>query len=121
MKKNINSKGIIILVVVFGVLICIITNWYNNNEYPNDTYIKMNEINDDKTLIGLSEEEVIELLGEPRYKYVDGENKNNYVYTAGSTVKKSIFGNEYGRKVYDFFIDFNESDKVEYTFIKECT
>lgn len=120
MKKKINSKGIIAL-VVFGVLICIIANWYNNNEYPDDVYIKMNEINDNKTLIGLSEEEVIELLGKPRYEYIDGEHQNNYTYNAGTTTRKSIFGNEYGVKVYDLQIDFDENGKVEYTHIKECT
>ena len=35
----------------------------------------MSAINDNKILIGLSEEEVVELLGEPRHKYTDIEYK----------------------------------------------
>lgn len=39
---------------------------YNyKNETIDNLYIKMKEMVDNKSLIGLSEEEVIELLGEP--------------------------------------------------------
>jgi hypothetical protein len=58
--------------------------------YPNNLYIERNEINDNKTLIGLSEEEVIDLLGEPKFKKEVGGLKH-YTYNAGITVKKSIF------------------------------
>ncbi len=98
-------------------MICIFGKVY---EIPDDVYIKMQEINDNKSLIGLSEE-VVGLLGETRYQYIDGENKQNYVYTAGTTVKKRLLGNSYGRKVYDILIDFDENGKVEHTYIKECT
>lgn len=108
----------IILVIIFGILIYAFGKVY---EIPDDVYIKMQEINDNKSLIGLSEEEVVGLLGEPRYQYIDGENKQNYVYNAGITVKKRLLGNSYGRKVYDFLIDFDENNKVYYTYIKECT
>lgn len=88
--------------------------------YSDNLYKKMNEINDNKTLIGLSEEEVVELLGEPRHKYTDIEYKENYSYDAGATFKKSLFKNNYGRKVYDLHIDFDAEGKVEFVYIKEC-
>lgn len=115
MKKE---TKLIIIVIIFGVLIYILGKVY---EIPDDKYIEMQEINDNKGLIGLSEEEVVELLGEPRYQYIDGEDKQSYVYNAGTTVKKRILGNSFGRKVYDFRINFDENGKVEYTYIKECT
>ena len=108
----------IIIAIIFFILICILGKVY---EIPDDNYIKMQEINENKSLIGLSKEEVVELLGEPRYQYIDGEDKQSYVYNAGTTVKKRILGNSYGRKVYDFRINFDEDGKVEHTYIKECT
>lgn len=76
-------------------------------------------INDNKILIGLSEEEVVELLGEPRHKYTDIEYKENYSYDAGATFKKSLFKNNYGRKVYDLHIDFDAEGKVIGTNIQQ--
>ena len=108
----------IIIAIIFCILICILGKVY---EIPDDNYIKMQEINENKSLIGLSKEEVVELLGEPRYQYIDGEDKQSYVYNAGTTVKKRILDNSYGRKVYDFRINFDEDGKVEHTYIKECT
>ena len=108
----------IIIVIIFCILICILEKVY---EIPDVENIKIQEINDNKSLIGLSEEEVVELLGEPRYQYIDGEDKQSYVYNAGTTVKKRILGNSYGRKVYDFRINFDENGKVKHTYIKECT
>ncbi len=108
----------IIIAIIFCILIYILGKVY---EIPDDNYIKMQEINDNKSLIGLSKEEVAELLGEPRYQYIDVEDKQSYIYNAGTTVKKRILGNSYGRKVYDFRINFDENGKVEHTYIKECT
>ena len=56
--------------------------------YPNDLYIKMNEMVENKSLIGLSETELIELLGEPNFK--SEERVKSYTYSAGSTIKKNI-------------------------------
>lgn len=121
MKKNFKLIGIIIIVIIFFMLICILEKWHNNYEFPNELHIKMSEINNNKSLIGLLEEEVVELLGEPRYKYIDRENKKNYTYSAGKTTQKSFWGKDYGQKVYDLLIDFDENDKVEYTYIKLST
>lgn len=109
----------LLCIVIILIFVCII--WIGHNkEYPDDVYIKMTEINDNKTLIGLSEEEVVELLGEPNDEYIDIENKKNYIYFAGTTIKKSFFTGEYGQKVYELLIDFDASGKVEYAYIKEC-
>ena len=68
-------------------------SWLNNKlqvydyEIMSDPYIEMNEMVDNKRLIGLSEE-VIELLGEPIYKYIGIDNNQNYTYSAGITSKK---------------------------------
>lgn len=115
MRKIIKILGIVIILI----FVCVIGIGHNK-EYPDDVYAKMTEINDNKTLIGLSEEEVIELLGKPDNEYIDIEKKNNYIYFAGATIKKSFFFGEYGRKVYELLIDFDASGKVEYAYIKEC-
>ena len=68
-------------------------SWLNNKlqvydyEIMSDPYIEMNEMVDNKRLIGLSEE-VIELLGEPIYKYIGIDNNQNYTCSAGITSKK---------------------------------
>lgn len=67
-----------------------------------------------------SKEELVELLGKPDNEYIDIEKKNNYIYFAGNTIKKSFFTGEYGRKVYELLIDFDRSGKVEYVYMKEC-
>lgn len=115
MKKILKLLGIVIILI----FICLIGIGHNK-EYPDEVYVKMTEINDNKTLIGLSEEEVVELLGEPNDKYIDIANKNIYVYFAGSTIKKSFFTGEYGQKVYELLIDFDATGKVESTYMKEC-
>ena len=115
MRKIIKILGIVIIFI----FVCVVGIGHNK-EYPDDVYAKMTEINDNNTIIGLSEEEVIELLGKPNYEYIDIENKNNYIYYAGATIKKSFFTGEYGQKVYELLIDFDASGKVEYTYMKEC-
>lgn len=115
MRKIIKILGVVIILII----VCVI-GIEHNKEYPDDVYVKMAEINDKKTIIGLSEEEVIELLGKPDSEYIDIQKKNNYIYFAGATVKKSFFTGEYGRKVYELLIDFDASGKVEYIYMKEC-
>lgn len=107
------------VIIIILIFVCIISIGHNK-EYPDDMYIKMTEVNNNKTLIGLSEEEVIKLLGKPNDEYIDIENQNNYIYYAGSTVKKSLFTGEYGQKVYELLIDFDEDGNVDYTYMKEC-
>lgn len=53
------------------------------NEKPDDLYIKMSEINDSQTLIGLLPEEVVELIGKPEYESKDISGEKLYNYYAG--------------------------------------
>lgn len=123
MKKNIKSISIIIIVIFFCVLIYVVKIGTNNKEIPNDIYIKMSEINDNETLIGLSKEEVIKLLGEPIDKFVDEHHLKNhtyYTYVAGHTFKLFL-GNAYGKKYYALKVLFDENGIVKCTYIKEFT
>ena len=65
MKKILKIIGISIIVLF---VLCGLIFVQDNILYTNDLYIKMNEITDKKSLIGLSETDLIELLGEPKYK-----------------------------------------------------
>lgn len=73
----------------------------------------MKEINDSKRLIGLSKEQVIQLLGKPRGK----EEKDVYYYDAGNITDYLFFGEI---DSYELKIIFDENDKVKYTSIKEA-
>lgn len=115
MKKFIKIIGISIIVLF--ILFCGLLFVQDNILYPNDLYIKRNEINNNKILIGLSEEEVIELLGEPKFKSEGG--RKTYTYSAGTTVKKSILVGEYQPRYYDLQINFDENNKVNYTGIMQ--
>jgi len=95
-------------------VICVIISveltplWYKYiRARPDDTYIKMKEINDNKSLIGLSKEQVIELLG---------EQKNNdseiYTYSAGKVTNYITLGTN---DFYYLKIIFDENGKVEST------
>ena len=77
-------KIIIPIIVVLLIFIIFINIYHQKND---DLYMKMNLINDNKTLIGLSKEQVVELLGEPEKTY-----KQVYVYDAGYIFKEISFG-----------------------------
>lgn len=112
----------IAIVIVLGVLIGSLEK-SNKKEFPNDLYIKMSEINDNRTLMELSEEEVIEMLGEPLDKTVDKHHFKNYTYYtyfAGYTFK-SFLGNTYGKKYYNFEVLFDKNGIVKYTYIHQTT
>ena len=114
MKKS--FKICIITVAIFlCILICILPN-KRNEEYPSDLYEKISEINDNESLIGLSEEEVIEILGEPLYED-NIYGRIVYTFEAGYTTKKSFLGKEYGSKVYHFRVCFDENNKVINTYM----
>lgn len=72
-KKVKREKQEILCITV--IVICSITAlkltplWYKfASERPDDTYVKMKEIEDNQSLIGLSKEQVVELLGERKSK-----------------------------------------------------
>lgn len=121
LKANSISKIFKIIVIII-TLICVFIMLYNyKNETIDDLYIEMKEMVDNKSFIGLSEEVVVELLGEPRYKYTDRENKENYTYSAGKIFKEWFWGRCYSTKYYQLEMEFDESGKVEYVYIKEST
>ena len=116
--KNKVFKTLIIISILFcGVIILV--NF--KDEKPDDLCKEMTEISNNKSLVGLSKEEVEELLGEPKYKFND-ETGNLYAYNAGSLTKGIIFMNKtlvldciYGCELR---IVFDEDDKVEYSSIQ---
>ena len=77
------------------------------SEKPDKVYTEMKELNDSEKLIGLSKEEVIELLGEPIVT-----SDNMYIYDAG-TLTNYLFLGEITS--YDLFIWFDENDIVRST------
>lgn len=105
---------IIIVILLYGSII--IVNF--KTETPDNLYTEIKEMNDDQSLIGLSSEEVIKLLGEPKHEYSSGEDKKRYIYSAGEIFKESYWGYSYSHEYYEFYISFDENDKVEDTFIK---
>ncbi len=131
MKKETKLLAIIVIItVMITIVILIIIGYFfkrfvqefrYDHDVPDDLYIKMREINDNKSLIGLSETEVIELLGEPRYEYEDRDGEKNYTYSAGKIVKVSILGNHNGTEYYELEISFDKNNKVEYTYIQMST
>ena len=74
---------IIIVILLYGTII--IANF--KTETPDDLYTEIKEMNDDQSLIGLSSEEVIKLLGEPEHKYNSGEDN----VALGSFVDATFF------------------------------
>ena len=105
---------IIIVILLYGSII--IVNF--KTETPDNLYTEIKEMNDDQSLIGLSSEEVIKLLGEPKHEYSSGEDKKRYIYSAGEIFKESYWGYSYSHEYYEFYVSFDENDKVENTFIK---
>lgn len=73
---------------------------------PDKLYVEMNEINNSKSLIGLSKEQVVELLGEP-YKKRD---EDIYYYDAGKITNHFFFGE---RDFYKLEVFFDENDIVK--------
>ncbi len=108
---------IIMVILLYGTII--IANF--KTETPDNLYTEIKEINDDQSLIGLSSEEVIKLLGEPKHEYSSGEDKKRYIYSAGEIFKESYWGYSYSHEYYVFYVSFDENDKVENTFIKESS
>lgn len=121
-KKLINidkkSKMSIYIFIIFICVSasCVFSLW--KFEKPNELYIKMQEFNNNQSLVGLSKEEVIEILGEPESEYNTEENEKEYSYYAGSMRKEWYFGKCYTTEHYEINIYFDEDAKVKYTNIK---
>lgn len=121
MKKELKLTIFIIIIITIIIIFCGLIKYEN----PDSLYIEMSEINYDQSLVGLSKERVVELLGEPKYEYNDRENKKVYKFNAGKIIRKSFWGNIIGnidrQKYYELKVFFDENDNVEYTYIKLST
>ena len=112
-RKYIKIKNTVIVIWV-GIFLISSPLWFNYiSARPNDTYIEMKKMNDNKSLIGLSKEQIEELLGEKKDKYKD---EDVYYYSAG-TITDYITGGH--RKFYIFEVYFDENDIVKSTLIRE--
>ncbi len=112
--KLIKSKVLKILIVIsilLGVGIALINTI---KERPSEQYVKMEEINHNKNLIGLSEEQVIELLGKPIKIYTyNNIDKKVYMYSAGYITEGTR------KHSYVLKVIFEGTDKVTSTVLKE--
>ena len=115
-RKKIMEKDKNVKILIYGVIIIACVIVCRNlgypimlylSEKPDKVYTEMKELNDSEKLIGLSKEEVIELLGEPIVT-----SDNMYIYDAG-TLTNYLFLGEITS--YDLFIWFDENDIVKST------
>ena len=103
-----------VIVIWMGIFLISSHLWYDYvSAKPDNIYIKMKKINDNKSLIGLSKEQIEELLGEKPDKYKD---KETYSYSAGTITNYITAGH---RKFYIFEVYFDENDIVKSTSIYE--
>lgn len=118
MKKKLILISISIIIwIIFGALLYYLGEFLDKElilEKPTAQYVKMKEINDNRTLVGLSKEEVKEILGEPTKIYTDGEDVQ--MYHAGY-IYDGLFCSH--RHNYVLYIDFSETGNVKSTRIKE--
>ena len=109
--KEKNKNLIYAIIIILCIIVCRNLGYpvmQYLSEKPDKVYTKMKELNDSEKLIGLSREEVIELLGEPQKNSRD----NLYIYDAGTLTNYLFFGE---REFYDLFIWFDENDIVKST------
>lgn len=117
---DITCKILIIIIIVLCTLIVFTTLIHIEADRPDKLYTKMKKINDSQSIIGLSKEQVEELLGKP------GKTRKSssvYLYNAGHIFKDvnwrkkfSLWSKTY---YYVFFVNFDETDKVESTLLEE--
>lgn len=95
-----------------GICVILAPLWYNYaTARPDDTYVKMQELNEKQSLIGLSKEQILELLGEP----YGNKEEDTYYYDAGKITDYIAGGtNEF----YNLEIVFDENGKVKSTSIE---
>ena len=117
---DITCKILIIAIIILCILIVFITLIHIEPDKPNELYTKMKEINDSQSVIGLSKEQVEELLGKPPKTHKSG---SVYLYNAGYIFKDinwrrhfSLWAKTY---YYVFSVNFDENDKVESTLMEE--
>ncbi len=117
---DITCKILIITIIILCVLILFITLIHIEPDKPSELYTKMKKINDSQSIIGLSKEQVEELLGKPVKTH---KSDSIYLYNAGYIFKEvnwrrhfSLWAKTY---YYVFSVNFDETDKVESTLMEE--
>lgn len=120
-RKSIDiiSRFLIVIIILLITFLLFITLIKFTNK-PSEYYSKMQQINDSKSIIGLSKEEVENKLGKPG-KIKKAENI--YLYNAGTLFRNVTFVNHYDLWVktyyYALFVYFDENDIVESTSLKK--
>lgn len=114
--KKIASKLLKTSIIIVILLYAIVIFGGFRKDTPDNLYIEMKEKNDSQSLIGLSKEEIVELLGKPN-EY--DREKSQYVYSAGKVFKEWYWGQCYSTKYYQIKVFFDENDKVKSTLLKE--
>lgn len=91
--KAINKifKILITLMILISVSLILINI---KSEKTDDLYREMKEINDSQSIVGLSKEQVVELLGEPIHEKQSTEEQQKCRYNAGNIGKGLFFGNK---------------------------
>lgn len=124
-RKIVNKKGKTFKTIMYTIIIafCAYTSMgivfpalsYEREE-PDELYVEMKGFNDNKNLIGLSEDVIIELFGEQRNEYNTEDGGKILEYSAGTIIKRTFFG--YTTDYYEFEVYFDENDKVKSTSIR---
>lgn len=117
---DITCKILIIIIIILCILIVFTTLIHIKADRPDELYSKMKEISDSQSIIGLSKGQVEELLGKPSKT---DKSSSVYLYNAGHIFKEvnwrekfSLWSKTY---YYVFFVNFDETDKVESTLLEE--
>lgn len=122
------SKKFIISIIVFTLIItivlCVVSNiLFKERENYNNLYLKMEEIDNNDSLIGKTKEDVIRTLGEPSNTYeYEKTGIEVYTYSAGIKHVGVIWGDiniATTKHYYIFRVEFDETDKVKETSMKE--
>ncbi len=120
MKKRLKWIGVILAIIIGFSIYMIFSEVTSGKERPDEQYIKMYEIDINNSLVGLSKDEVVELLGEPVEIYTYSDKV--YMYNAGNVYEGLIFGYRNfwtTKRHYVLYINFEETDKVKSTRIQE--
>lgn len=117
---DITCKILIILIIILCILIVFTTLIHIKADKPSELYTKMKGINDSQSIIGLSKEQVEELLGKPSKTR---KSSNVYLYNAGNIFKEVNWRNRFSlwakTYYYVFSVKFDETDKVKSTLMEE--
>ena len=120
-RKSIDIFGrILIVIIILLITFLLFITLIKINDKPSEYYSKMKQINDSKSIVGLSKDEVENKLGEPgKIK----ETENMYLYDAGTLFRDVTFVNRYDLWVktyyYALFVYFDENDIAKSTSLKE--